>query len=199
MAEPVPITLFCEDRGHEQFIRALIGRLAREAGLSAHIDVRNARGGHARALEEFDAWQRAVEQGALSAATELLVVVVDANCQGWSTMRDALLTRINGALFPRYVVGCPDPHIERWCLADPESFYQVIGGRAPDDPGKCLPELYKNLLRQAIAAAEQPVLIDEMDFAPDLVEAMKLFRAGKNQPSLKHFVDELKAALRSVA
>ena len=35
-----------------------------------------------------------------------------------------------------------------------------------------------------------------MEFAPDLIEAMDLYRAGKNQRSLGHFVEGLRAALR---
>jgi hypothetical protein len=35
-----------------------------------------------------------------------------------------------------------------------------------------------------------------MEYAPDLVAAMDLYHAGKNQPSLRHFVDELRSALQ---
>ena len=54
----------------------------------------------------------------------------------------------------------------------------------------------KRLLRQTILDAGQPILTNEMEYAPDLVKAMDLFRAGKNQPSLKHFVDEIRTALQ---
>lgn len=198
MAEPIGITLFCEDRGHEQFVRALVGRLAAEEDRVVHLEVRNASGGHPQAMAELEAWQRAVAKGAVNAATDLLVVVVDANCQGWSAARDGLRSSINTAVFPRQVLGCPDPHIERWCLADPQTFDEVIGAPAPADPDKCERDFYKKLLRRAITDAGQPILIDEMDFAPELVDAMHLFRAGKNQASLKHFVDDLRGALRSI-
>ena len=35
------------------------------------------------------------------------------------------------------------------------------------------------------------------EFADDIVEHMDLFVAGKNEPSLKHFWDEVKALMRS--
>ena len=44
--------------------------------------------------------------------------------------------------------------------------------------------------------AGQPILTTAMEFAPDLIEAMDLYRAGKNQRSLGHFVEGLRAALR---
>lgn len=44
-----------------------------------------------------------------------------------------------------------------------------------------------------------PLLTGTADLAPDLVEAMDLYRAGKNQPSLGHFVDGFNGALRRLA
>jgi hypothetical protein len=37
-----------------------------------------------------------------------------------------------------------------------------------------------------------------MEYAPDLVAAMDLFRAGKNQPSLRHFMDEIRSSLQNL-
>lgn len=68
----------------------------------------------------------------------------------------------------------------------------------PAVPEKCERHLYKQLLRKTILDAGQLILTNEMEYAPDLVAAMDLYRAGKNQPSLKHFVDELRSALRSL-
>jgi hypothetical protein len=53
-------------------------------------------------------------------------------------------------------------------------------------------------LQQTILRADQPILTSEMEYAPDLVTAMNFFRAGKNQPSLKHFVDEIRSALQQL-
>jgi len=35
-----------------------------------------------------------------------------------------------------------------------------------------------------------------MEYAPDLVEAMDLFRAGKNQQSLRHFIEDVRGAFQ---
>lgn len=58
MAELPRVDLFGEDRAHEQFTRAMILRLAREAGLRLRIHTVSARGGAGKAMWEFSTWQR---------------------------------------------------------------------------------------------------------------------------------------------
>jgi hypothetical protein len=43
-----------------------------------------------------------------------------------------------------------------------------------------------------------PILASEMDVAPDSVREMDLYRAGKAPPSLGHFIDDVKAALKQL-
>jgi hypothetical protein len=58
-----------------------------------------------------------------------IIVVVDANCQGYNGRKDVM----DGALAPylqfqqlvSYAI--PDPHIERWMLVDPKAFQAVFG------------------------------------------------------------------------
>jgi len=197
MASPVmTIDLFCEDAGHESFVTALIKRLARDAGRQAEIRVRNASGGKGRAIVELKAWQRAFATFA-TGSPDLLVVVIDCNCSDWNQRRMDLESAVDQARFPGFLVGCPDPHVERWCIADPVVFNQVVGGPPEADPGKCERNAYKNLLRRSIQQAGGQILSDPMEYAPELVQAMDLYRAGKNQQSLKHFVEGLRAALRT--
>lgn len=200
MAERPWIDLYCEDSGHEQFARALLKRLAGELGLKLGINTVSGRGGHGQAVTEFRAWQRAVTsgRGISHQIPDLLVLMIDANSAGWAPVRREIEQAIDQAIFPRYAIGCPDPHIERWCLADPQAVQEVLGTAPPPDPGKHERGFYKRLLRQTILGAGQPILTNEMEYAPDLVDAMDLFRAGKNQPSLKHFVDEIRTALQQL-
>lgn len=198
MAERPQVDLYCEDLGHEQLTRALLRRLAREEGVSLRLETRNARGGHGKAVSEFKLWQRAASKISGESPPDLLVLVVDANCQGWNQARSDLVDAIDTSLFPRFSVGCPDPHVERWCFADAQAYREVIGAPPPRDPGKCERQLYKKLLRESILDADHLILTDAMEFAPEIVAAMDLYRAGKGQSSLKHFVDELRSALRSV-
>jgi hypothetical protein len=43
------------------------------------------------------------------------------------------------------------------------------------------------------------VTLGGIEFAEEIVECMDLYRAGKDEPSLKHFIDELRSALRTRA
>lgn len=192
------ISLYCEDDGHEQFARALLNRLARELGLRLDIRTASGKGGHGLALSEFKLWQRAVAAGRGIGfdVPDLLVLMIDANCSGWAQVHRELEESIDSGLFPHCSVGCPDPHVERWCLADPGGVQNVLGIQPPADPGKCERKIYKQMLRKTIQDAGQPILTTEMEYAPDLVDAMDLFRAGKNQPSLRHFVDEVRSSLQ---
>ena len=198
MARQVNIDLYCEDEGHEVFVRALILRLARAEGLRVSLRTPSGRGGHGKAIAEFKIWQRAVERGLVGGLPDLLVLVIDGNCTEWHSAQRELEKLINTAQFPRWVVGCPDPHIERWCLADPVGFQQVVGAPPPPDPGKCERDYYKRLLRETAHEAEVLILTDEMELAPDFVRRMDLYQAGKNQRSLGHFIDALKKALKGL-
>ncbi|HZF11963.1 MAG TPA: hypothetical protein VFE33_24525 [Thermoanaerobaculia bacterium] len=200
MGDRPRIDLYCEDSGHEQFARALLSRIARELGVRLIVQTASGRGGHGRALSEFRAWQRAVAAGGGIGydIPDLLVLIIDANCTGWTQAHRELVGSIDRHVFPHYAIGCPDPHVERWCFADPRAIQEVLGYPCPADPGKCERDLYKRLLRQTLQNAGQPILTSEMEYAPDLVAAMDLFRAGKTQPSLKHFAEEVRKALQSV-
>jgi hypothetical protein len=199
MADRPSVVLYCEDSGHEQFARAVLTRISHELGLRIAVRTSSGRGGHGRAMTEFKGWQRTIAGGGGFGfdIPDLLILMIDANCKGWATVRRELEDAIDGRIFPRCAIACPDPHVERWCLADPEAVQEVLGVAAPSDPGKCDRRFYKNLLRQTILDAGQPILTTEMEYAPDLVNAMDLFRAGRNQASLKHFLDEVKSALQS--
>lgn len=200
MADRPRIDLYCEDRGHELFARALLERMARETGLRVAIRTVSGRGGHGQAMTEFKGWQRMVSArgGIGHEIPDLLVLLIDSNCSDWNEAHRDLARTVDSGLFPRCVLGCPEPHIERWCLADPVAVQEVLGVAPPPDPGKCERSVYKQLLRDTIRSAGQPILTSEMEYAPDLVAAMDLFRAGKNQRSLKSFVEAVRSALRSL-
>ncbi len=57
------VDLFAEDRAHEEFLRALIQRLAREETCELwNLRVRSARGGHGRALDELSNYLRMIRR-----------------------------------------------------------------------------------------------------------------------------------------
>lgn len=190
----VVIDLFAEDRAHELFVSALIGRILDEKRVSARLNVRFALGGHGRAVAELGTYQSAVSRGfAGLTPPDLLVVVIDANCQGWVQARNGISARTNPGAAAETVAACPDPHVERWFFADPEAFLQVVGVDRQPGRLKCERDYYKALLREAVLQAGHPPALAGWEFAGDLVRAMDLYRAGRNEPSLGHLIDALRA------
>ena len=195
MSEALAIDLFVEDRAHEDFLRPLLLRLASEAAKLVGVRIRIARGGHSRALAEFTNYQRVVAKGGLP-LPDLLVVAIDTNCIGFSAARKAVDSEVSPAFRERTIVACPDPHIERWYLADPVSFRDVVGVRPRVRKRKCERALYKSILASAVVEAGHPPTLGGIEFAEEIVAAMDLYRAGKGEPSLKHFLDAAKAQLK---
>lgn len=197
MPEAKRLVLFCEDDEHEAFVRELVRRLCKEIDLPYSLSAPSARGGHPQALAALRAWQKSLNQ--LGGAPDLLVVLIDANCKGWGQVRQDLVTSVDAERIPNAVIGCPDPHLERWLIADPAAFQEVVGTTAGADPGKCDRTFYKELLARRIAAGTEVVITGPRDLIPDIIESMDLFQAGKRQPSLKHFIDDLSQAIKRLA
>ena len=198
-SDPLVVDLFVEDRAHDAFVRALVARIAREEQIPTQVQARSARGGHPRALAEFDAYQTLVEKGALAdRVPDLVVVVIDGNCSPAQKKRKEIRKATRPRLLDRTVAGSPNPHVERWFLADPDSFHTVVGHRPVVGHEKCERAHYKRLLADAIRQAGQPATLGGIEFATELVDAMDLYRAGRNDSSLKSFVDDLRGQFREI-
>ncbi len=200
MSRPVLVDLFAEDRAHEALLGPLVRRIAREEGVAVDLRIRSARGGHARALQEFRDYQKLVEKGAIRGpGPDLLVVAIDGNCATFTKKR----TEIEGATRTRFqnrlIAACPDPHVERWFVADPDSFHTVVGHRPTVGRQKCARDHYKQMLAKAVRDAGHPPTLGGVEFAVELVDAMDLYRAGKGDGSLRAFVDDLRGKLHGFA
>ncbi len=189
------VDLLAEDAAHEKFLRPLIRRLARDAEVDVDVRVRAARGGHPRVMQEFGLHQRAITRG-VTGRPDLVVVAIDANCLPYVRARRKIERGILQEFRGVTVIACPDPHVERWYLADPASFAQVVGRQPRLGARKCDRDRYKKILADSVAAAGHPVLLGGIEFAEDLVASMDLYRAGKNEKSLKRFMDDLGARLK---
>jgi hypothetical protein len=187
---PVTISMFVEDLGHERILRALVQRMAVQEGIEVEPRVVSAKGGHGRVFQELKLFQRAS-----SGDGDLLLVAIDANCKGWNATRTRMESHIDKDKFANYVLACPDPHVERWYMADPEGLHKALDVKVNPGKAKCERDRYKQMLTYALRAAGHPVLLGGSEFADEIVESMDLFRAGKSEPSLKHFMDDLKNAL----
>lgn len=190
-SRPVTISLFVEDLGHERLLRALVNRTATEAGVAVKQQVVSAKGGHGRVLTELKLFQRMASSG----QSDLLLVAIDANCKGWNGARTEIESLIDRDKFPHYILACPDPHVERWYMADPEGLFKSLDVKVSPGKVKCERDRYKQMLTTALREAGHPVLLGGSEFADEIVESMDMFRAGKNEPSLKHFLSDLKRML----
>lgn len=196
MSSRVIVDLFVEDTAHEEFLKPLIGRLAAEEGQSVGIRVRSALGGHPRALAEFRLYQRVTGLMATAeTSADLIVVAIDANCSPFSTARQQIQGAVQAGFEARVITACPDPHIEKWYLADLQSFRAVVGRGPEAIEEKCARSHYKGLLQTAVRQAGHPAS-DGVDFAAPLATGMHLYRAAKADSSLKAFLDEFRAAIR---
>ncbi len=180
MNRPLIVDLFVEDHAQETFVGELVRRIVREENVEPSLQTRSARGGHSQALREFRNYQKVVEKGALPSRTpDIVVVVIDGNCTTPAKKREEIRKATQETFLHRTVAGCPDPHVERWFLADPDSFHKVVGFRPTVGAEKCEREHYKRLLADAVLRGGQPATLGGIEFASDLVATMDFFRAGK--------------------
>lgn len=203
MAEGITIGCFLEDIGQERFILALIRRIAADAGQmpdNCHFDIRNAQGGSSRVLTEYARFVRDYAAGR-TLSPDVLVVAIDGNSRGPT----AVISQLNGikerhAYAGRVVYAVPDPHIERWYMVDSKVCQAVLGTAQPlhspaDKRGK---GDYKKALVDAIKSTGVVPLQGGAEYAPEIAEQMDIHEAGKNDPSLGRFIEEMRNALRSL-
>ena len=200
MSEAARTDIFVEDRAHEDFVCALLRRLAQEHGMALDMQVRSARGGHGRVLAELGVYQASVRRGILGLAIpDMLVVAIDANCKNVSAARREIREKLQRGFESLTAIACPAPHIERWYMADPPSFLEVVGTRPNVGRRKCQKDRYKKMLREAMAQGGHVPTLGGIEFAHELVNAMDLYRAGKAERSLKAFLDDLRSQFLRLA
>ncbi len=199
MSSPIVIDLFVEDRAHEEFLLAMLDRLAYEEHKGIIVRTRSARGGHGRALSELSLYQESVMKGFVGMTVpDILVIAIDANCKPFNAARNEIETKVNLKFKDRTIFACPDPHIERWYLADPDSLGKIIGVRPKTGRKKCARDYYKMILSKTLIEAGYPPTLGGIEFAREIVQAMDLYRAAKIDRSLKHFLDNAIDMFRSI-
>lgn len=182
MSAELSVDLFAEDRAHEEFVAAVLTRLAREENRAIRLHVRSARGGHGRALKELETYQVSVLKGVADLRIpDLLCIAIDANCQSFSDASKAIVKSIRAELQDRAIVACPDHHIERWYVSDPESFHRAVGAFPQTPKPKCERGMYKRVLARAVIDGGHPPTLGGIEFAPEIVAAMDFYRAAKDE------------------
>ena len=197
MNEGLIVDLFVEDRAHEDFIGALLRRIARQEQRQLQLRPRAARGGYPRVLHELALYQKLVLKGAAGMRLpDVLVVAVDANCHGLAARKKAIRQRLEKTFKGRTVLAVPDPHVERWYLSDRLAFKQVVGIQPPAERRKCERGRYKRILAQAVRDGGNPAILGGIEFAKELAEGMDFYRAGSAEPGLRQFVHDAISAFR---
>lgn len=197
MNESLVVDLFVEDRAHEEFVGAIVRRIARDQNRQIQLRVRAARGGYLRVLNELDLYQTMVVSGlAMLSLPDVLVVAADANCHGLAARKRAIRQRLTNSFKDRTVLAVPDPHVERWYLSDRQAFKQVVGVLPPTERRKCARDRYKRILAQAVRDGGHPAILGGIEFAKELAESMDFYRAGRAEPSLKQFVSDAVSAFK---
>lgn len=197
MNSPPVADLFVEDRAHEEFLKAMLTRISKEEGRMITVRIRSARGGHGRALKEFSLYQKSVLKASSDMGMpDLLFVAIDANCKRLNSARKEIEAHIDPPFQNRTIIACPDPHIERWYLADPDTFFKVVGIRPKAQKKKCDRDRYKAILSKAIVDAGHPPTLGGIEFAREIVDSMDLYKCSKADKALKDFIQFTRQAIR---
>lgn len=192
------IALFCEDSFHEKLIGALLSRFDRDYRIGVHWSPFSSRGGLPQVRGEFREFLRDLARDRRS-LPDSLIVVVDANCQGYNDRKKLMDGALDQHPQLRQLVtyAIPDPHIERWMLVDPRAFQTVFGRGCTLPALKCDKDEYKRLLRHAIRESGIDAPLGGEEFAEDMVMAMDLDHVEAREPSLGLFLKSLKGLFNS--
>ena len=179
------ISLFVEDRAHEDFLTALIQRLADEYNVKINIKASSVRGGHGKVITELRQYLRDL-QHYKEDLPDLVIVGTDGNREGFSERKKAI-DQVTSNFTDLIICAIPDPHIERWLLLDSAAFKTVLGKgcQAPDQ--KFEKDRYKKLLIEAVLDAGLIPILGGIEHAADIVNAMDFQRVAQNDRSFRRF------------
>ena len=190
----ISIALFVEDNAHESFVRALLGRLEREYGVSFDVSPRSAMRGGDAVRSEIRQYLTDIRQDRQS-LPDLIIIAKDANCQKCATVRRELDAFVNTGLRDLLVYAIPDPHIERWLLLDSRAFKQALGKGCDSPDLKCARDRYKHQLAQAVRNAGARPLLGGIEHTDEIVAHMDLEAVAKSDESFREFLHSLRNRL----
>ncbi|MCW5976873.1 MAG: DUF4276 family protein [Bryobacteraceae bacterium] len=187
------VILFCEESFHEKFVGALLRRFEEERQIAVSPRFLSSQGGLPRMHSEFRDFLRDLARDRQS-LPDAVIVVADANCEGYNARRDLMYDGLHR--YPQFEqlvsYAIPDPHIERWMLADPRAFQAVFGRGCTTPAVKCAKDEYKRQLRKEIRDSGIEAPLGGQEFAEDIVMAMDLGHVEKHEDSLGRFLQDLK-------
>lgn len=166
------ISLFVEDAVYEDFLVALVQRVAKAYSIEVNIKVSNVRRGHENVISELKQYQQDLQRNAED-LPDLIIVGTDSNSKGF-LQREKEINQAISSLADRVISMIPKPYIERWLLLDSEAFKKVFGGSCSVPNRKYDRDRYKRLLLQAIRDAGVIPLLGGIERTAELVNVMNL-------------------------
>lgn len=191
------IGVFVEDEAHELLLVPLLRRLADMERVGVEVHTRSARGGAAVALTAARQYARD-----LAAQTEpfldVLVVAVDGNCSGYVNRRDEIQRAVGERYAGDVIAAAPDPHVERWYLADPRAPSLALGRdfSAEVPAYKCERKRYKQALVEAFRQVNVEPPVGGIEYGEDIALAMDLDVACRLR-DFDRFVTDVRGAFRT--
>lgn len=197
------VAYFLEDRAQEDFIKALVEKVAEVRNYPNPIEheVVSSRGG-SKSIEECREFLEDCEK-ARQIDADFLVVAIDGNCVGYSEKKREIEVHINqeNPFQDRIVYAIPNPHIERWYLYDQGAFRLATNATPPEIPEyKCKRDYYKGILRKALRDGEVLSLAGGSELASDIVQNIRnINTVARQHDDLQHFIDGLNGQLARLA
>lgn len=188
------INLFVEDVAHEDFLTALIQRLADAHNIEINIRTSSVRGGHGNVITELKQYLRDL-QHYKEGLPDLIIVGTDSNCKGLSE-RETEINQVTSDLSDLVISMVPEPHIERWLLLDSEAFKTVFGKGCSVPDQKCERGRYKNMLLNAIYQATMVFPLGAIEHVEELVNEMNLQRVAQMDRSIDRLLSALQRQFR---
>ena len=179
------ISLFVENTVHEDFLVALVQRVANAYNIEIDIKVSSVRGGHEKVITELGQYQQDLQHNDED-LPDLIIVGTDSNSKGF-LQREKDIHQAIPNLVDRVICMIPQPHIERWLLLDSEAFKKVFGNDCSVPKRKCDRDRYKRLLLQAIREAGVIPLLGGIEHIADLVNAIDLQHLEQSDRSFRRF------------
>lgn len=189
------ISLFAEDEAHEDFLTALVYRLADDYHVKINLMPRSVRGGHGKVISELKQYQQdlqAYDEG----SPDLIIVGTDSNCQRVSARKREIDQVISATFTDLVICAIPEPHIERWLLLDSAAFKTVLGKGCPAPDQKCERDRYKLLLIEAVRNAGVVPISGGIEHTEALVNSMNLQRLETRNDSLGQLLKALQTQFK---
>lgn len=167
------VALFGEDEGHVAVIQAILYKLC--PGCRLEYVTINRKNHVLRTLIR-------------SSTADILVLVKDANAEGFSKRHRYLLDLVPQEKHARLVICVPDPYIEKWLLLDSAAFKRVFGKGFDAPKSSETRGYYKDLLRRSIVESGHTTKTG-LERAADIINAMDFDTIQDD--SFKTFIEEL--------